>query len=220
MANEIKELFDQIPKVRKDWREDWKEDAKETWKTDWLKTGSPVCTVIPTQTGTNTKVGTTRTAVNGTWAGTATIVYTYQWTCNGANISGATTSTYVLTNADFGKSVAVKITGTNGVGAGSASSTGITVIADAPTNSVSPAITGTAQVGSTLTLSNGTWAGTATITFAYAWAKDGATITGASASTYVPVVGDIGGLITGTVTATNVAGSVAKTSAATVAVIA
>lgn len=89
-----------------------------------------------------------------------------------------------------------------------------------PANTVAPAITGTAQVGQTLTVSNGTWTGNPTPTFARQWRANGANISGATATTYVPVVGDIGKTITCTVTATNTVDSAQRTSAATTAVIA
>jgi hypothetical protein len=88
-----------------------------------------------------------------------------------------------------------------------------------PTNSVNVAISGTAQVGQTLTVSAGTWAGGG-LTFTRQWKKAGVAISGATGTTYVPVVGDIGAAITCTVTGTNNAGSLAKTSAATSNVIA
>lgn len=88
-----------------------------------------------------------------------------------------------------------------------------------PTNSVAPAITGTAQVGQTLTVSAGTWAGGG-ITYTRQWRRGASNISGATAMTYVPVVGDIGSAITCRVTATNNAGSLIVTSAATANVIA
>ncbi|RVI58530.1 hypothetical protein CN189_26150 [Sinorhizobium meliloti] len=88
----------------------------------------------------------------------------------------------------------------------------------APENSVLPAISGTAQVGQTLTSTTGTWSGSPT--FARQWKAGGVAISGATAATYVPVVGDVGKVITVTVTATNDSGSVSATSAPTAAVIA
>lgn len=87
-----------------------------------------------------------------------------------------------------------------------------------PVNTVAPAITGTAQVGQTLTVTNGTWAGNAA-TYTRQW-KRGATNVGAGGTTYVPVVGDIGSPITCIVTATNSTGAVTATSNATANVIA
>ena len=75
-------------------------------------------------------------------------------------------------------------------------------------NTVAPAITGTAQVGQTLTVTNGTWNGP-TPTYVRQW-KRGTVNVGNGGTTYVPVVGDIGSPITCEVTATNAAGGSAK----------
>ena len=88
----------------------------------------------------------------------------------------------------------------------------------APSNSVAPAITGTAQVGQTLTSTTGTWDETPVLT--RQWKAAGVAIVGATAATYVPLVGDVGKVITVTVTGTNERGSTSVTSAATAAVIA
>lgn len=88
-----------------------------------------------------------------------------------------------------------------------------------PRNTVAPAVTGTAQVGQTLAVSNGTWAGNAA-TYTRQWQKNGVNIAGATATTYVPVAGDVGGVIRAIVTATNSTGSVSATSNSTAAVIA
>lgn len=89
-----------------------------------------------------------------------------------------------------------------------------------PVNTVLPVITGTAQVGQTLTGSTGTFTSTTAITYTRAWLADGVVIAGATAGTYVPVTGDIGKLITERVTATNANGSTTVASAPTAAVIA
>lgn len=88
----------------------------------------------------------------------------------------------------------------------------------APTNSVVPAISGVAQVGEELTCWPGVWTGAPT--FTYQWKNEGANISGATDSTYTPVVGDVDHNITVTVTGTNTAGSASATSAETLAVIA
>jgi hypothetical protein len=88
-------------------------------------------------------------------------------------------------------------------------------------NSVLPAITGTAQVGQTLTVSNGTWGSVTPDSYLYQWKKAGVAIAGATANTYVPVTGDIGAALTATVTAVEEAyANATATSAATAAVIA
>lgn len=82
----------------------------------------------------------------------------------------------------------------------------------APVNDVDPSITGTAQVGETLTGDPGEWSGSAPIEFTYAWEADGAAISGATGLTYVPVVGDVGKEITFVVTAANGIGSISAES--------
>lgn len=89
-----------------------------------------------------------------------------------------------------------------------------------PVNTVLPAITGTAQVGQTLTTTNGTWTSKSAATYARQWLADGVNIAGATATTYVPVTDDVGKTITVVVTATNANGSATATSAATAEVIA
>lgn len=87
-------------------------------------------------------------------------------------------------------------------------------------NTVAPAITGTAQVGQTLTATNGTWGNSSGATYTRQW-KRGTTNVGAGATTYSPVVGDIGSPITCVVTASMPNGVVLQaTSNATANVIA
>ena len=70
-----------------------------------------VQTLQPTPTITGTpKVDVQLTAVPGTWdTGTA---LAYQWTQDGSDIAGATTSTYTPVVADVGKLITVKVTST------------------------------------------------------------------------------------------------------------
>lgn len=76
----------------------------------------------------------------------------------------------------------------------------------APVNTVAPAITGDAIVGGLLTLSDGTWTG-GVDAYAYAWARDGVAIPGATHSTYTVAFADIAAAISASVMATNVDGS-------------
>ena len=70
-----------------------------------------------------------------------------------------------------------------------------------PSNTVEPAITGTAAVGQTLTTSDGTWSGSPT-SFTYQWVRcpvsggqpdgsDCAVIGGATTNNYAPATGDV-----------------------------
>jgi hypothetical protein len=87
-----------------------------------------------------------------------------------------------------------------------------------PVNTVAPAVTGTATVGQTLTTTNGTWSGAPAPTFTYQWQRAGSNIGGATSSTYLLVVADVGNAIRCVVTATNPLGAVSANSNATAAV--
>ena len=137
----------------------------------------PANTALPTISGTGVD-GQTLTAANGSWSGSPTITYGYQWRrCDAAggscvNIGGATSSTYSLVGADVGSTIRVVVTGTNGGGSASATSaqTG-TIAALAPSNSSPPSISGITVDGSTLTAANGTWGGSTPLSFAYQWRR-------------------------------------------------
>lgn len=88
-----------------------------------------------------------------------------------------------------------------------------------PRNTVAPAVSGTAQVGQTLTCAPGTWGGNPA-TYSYQWKRGGSVNVGTNQATYVPVAGDIGFTISCVVTATNSTGSASATSNSTAAVIA
>lgn len=64
----------------------------------------------PTISGTSA-VGATLSAVLGTWDVDST--FAYQWRRDGAAISGARSSTYLLTSADLGKRISVTVVGTS-----------------------------------------------------------------------------------------------------------
>ncbi len=88
----------------------------------------------------------------------------------------------------------------------------------APTNTAAPSITGTANIGQTLTASTGTWTGSPT-SYTYQWYGNGAPIYGATSSTYVLTSSEYGETIKVGVIATNSYGSSAATrSSATSAV--
>lgn len=95
---------------------------------------------------------------------------------------------------------------------------GVTPPSGTPRNTAKPAVSGVAQVGEVLTGDVGMW--TANPTYARAWLADGVVISGATAATYTPVVGDVGKAITFRVTATANSNSTAATSGPTAAVIA
>ncbi len=93
---------------------------------------APENTVAPSISGT-AQQGQVLTANHGTWTNEPTS-YSYQWArCNSsgaecANISGATSSTYTLAEADIGHTLVAKVTATNAGGSNSASSSATSVV--------------------------------------------------------------------------------------------
>src|SRR5438874_2509625 len=93
-----------------------------------------------------------------------------------------------------------------------------------PQNLTPPAINGNSQVPNTLTASNGTWRRTTPMTYTYQWHRCDASgqacapITGAVASSYVPISADVGSTMRTSVTASNSAGSATASSVATAVV--
>ena len=189
---------------------------------------APANAVAPSISGT-AREGQTLTAAPGTWTGTPTISYGYQWRrCDAAgascvDIGGATGSSYTLGATDIGATVRVRVTGTNAAGSASATSAPTASVAAAPPAATAPpAISGTPRDGQTLSATAGTWTSSVTpVTYAYQWRRCDAAgagcadIAGATASTYGAGPSDIGSTLRVAVTATNAGGSTTASSAAT-----
>ncbi|MDZ5663825.1 Ig-like domain repeat protein [Nocardioides sp. zg-1308] len=139
-----------------------------------------------------TGVGQVVTSVPPAWSEPG-VVNSYQWLRDGAKISGATNATYTLTTADFGKSISLQVTGSK---PGFASEVAISNVigataGGAPQCTELPAISGTPSLGSRLTGSRGTWSGQGTISYSYAWLRDGVLIPGATSTSYTPTEADL-----------------------------
>ena len=185
---------------------------------------NPLNTVAPVLSGT-AKAGMTLTTTDGTWTGTAPINYTYVWeespngTSSFTTIVGATTKTFALTESHTGKHIRVTVKGTN-IGGNSTSLTNvigpvITALI-APANTVAPVLSGELTVGSTLSVTNGTWTGSPTINYTYVWesTSDDSLYTpiGNTTANYVLLEGDIGKKFRVTVKGTNTVGNTTKLS--------
>jgi hypothetical protein len=186
---------------------------------------------VPGISGT-TAVGQTLTASTGTWSGAPTS-FAYQWQrCDppGASctaIAGATGQTYLVTDADVGFRLRVAVSGRSPSGSATALSTPTAVVPETgpPTNVAPPTITGTPQVGQTLTAAGaGTWTGNP-VGFGFRWLRcDGAggacgDIAGATAAAYLVTSADAGATIRVAVTARNSAGETTAISAQTAVVV-
>jgi hypothetical protein len=191
---------------------------------------APANTAPPTVSGTP-EAGRSLTASTGSWTGTTPIHFDFQWQrcdAQGQNcslIAGATSQTYTVVSADIGRRVRVVVNARNAEGSRQASSAPTAAVraapSGAPRNTAAPAISGTAQEGRTLTVSNGTWTGTNPIAYSYQWLRcdssGGActTIANATSRTYALVAADVSKRIRANVTATNAAGASSVTTNAT-----
>lgn len=189
----------------------------------------PTASVLPVVRG-SPAAGQLLTASGGTWRNRP-VSLAYRWQrCDGAgvcaDITGATSSEYVLLDDDDGSTVRVEVTATNGVGSTTSFSAPTAVVAPlagAPVNVVPPSVTGTAGQGQTLTAAPGTWVGRPSA-LAYQWQRCDATgagclsIDGATLATHVVAPADAGMTLRVAVTATNASGSTTVVSPATAAV--
>ena len=190
----------------------------------------------PTITGT-AQVGQTLTAATTGITdadGLTSPTYTYQWIrvdgTDEADIAAANSSTYILGAADLGTTLKVTVSFTDDANNPETLTSAATATVSAAANTLAtgaPTITGTAQVGQTLTA--GTTAimdadGLTSVSYTYQWirvATDNTetNISSATASTYTLVAADQGTTVKVTVSFTDDANNPeTRTSAATAAV--
>lgn len=136
-------------------------------------------TAAPTISGTP-RAGSTLTSSAATFSPAGATV-TYQWRADGVDISGATGPDLVLGDAQVGKRISVRATGTKD---GYPSATSISAATDAVqvarlTSTARPVVSGTPQVASTLTTSAATFS-PAGADVTYQWRADGVDIAGAT----------------------------------------
>jgi hypothetical protein len=189
----------------------------------------PVNATAPTVSG-NATDGQTVSTSNGTWLD-APSTYAYQWQdCNSSGascttISGATASSYKLTDSDIGKTVRSVVTAGNSAGSAAAASAPTSAVAapPAPADTVAPSISGSTVQGQSLTTTNGSWSGNPTM-ISYQWqdcdssGSSCSTIAGATGSRYTLGSGDVGHTVRSVVTAGNAGGSSSASSAASAVV--
>ena len=153
------------------------------------------------------------TASAGTWAGSGTIAYAYQWyRCDAAgahcsSIHGATRSTYTQVAADVGRTLGLTVRATDATGTTSAYSSIAGLVAAAGSTLVATAQPTLTATGATLSVQQGTWSATPS-SYAYAWLRCNANgrlctpIAGATAAAYTLTAGDSGMTVVARVTAT------------------
>lgn len=183
---------------------------------------APAVTVEPRVSGRAVD-GETLTASTGAWSGTAPFAYGYRWLrCGGAGcttVPGATEGTFTLGAVDVGSTLKVEVTASNAAGSATSTSTATAPVAAAvPVNVTAPAVSGSADERQTLSVDDGSWSGTAPLTYGVQWrrcAADGTCvdIVGATAHSYALARADVGSTVVAVVTASNSGGSSSASSA-------
>ena len=196
------------------------------------KTNTPA-TGLPTITGT-AQVDEALTA-STSWItdadGIDSVSFSYQWIAGGSNIPGATGSSYTLTASRQGQTIQVKVSFTDAADNEETLTSEATAAVAAKPNSPAtgqPTISGTAQVGETLTADTSAIAdedGLENASFSYQWIRnEGSTdtdVSGATGQTYILGADDKGKTVKVQVSLTDDEGnSETLTSASTAAVVA
>jgi uncharacterized protein YukE len=174
-----------------------------TTTTTTTSTSGPRNAVAPTAIG-SAVAGSKLTATAGTWSGSGTIGYTYQWhRCDAAgahcsSIHGATAGTYKLVAQDVSHTMGLTVTAKDTAGkanayaslVGPVAAPGASLIATAQ-----PTVSGSGATGKPVSVSSGTWSPVATA-YSYAWQRCNANgricapIAGATLATYNVVAAD------------------------------
>ena len=190
---------------------------------DQQQIANSAATGAPTISGT-VQVGETLTADTSGIAdadGLTNVTYSYQWIGSDGSadtdITGATGSSYTLVDADEGQAIKVEVTFADDAGNGESLTSGATATVAARPNSPAtgaPTISGTAQVGETLTAYTSGIAdadGLTNVSYSYQWVRnDGSTDTDvqdATGSTHTLVDADEGQTIKVEVTFADDAGN-------------
>jgi hypothetical protein len=174
-------------------------------------------------------VGELLEAVRGTWVGSPTLAYVYEWERCAPGGGGCTalpgedSDAYRLAPEDLGATVRVRITASNPAGSATAVSEPSPVVRDDPPVALTaPSITGTPVAENVpLQAADGRWAGATPMTAAHRWRRCDAfgvactDIAGATGSNYTPVAADVGATLRVVVSMDNGVGLTSATSAAT-----
>jgi hypothetical protein len=151
----------------------------------------PPAPSIPTITGT-AAAGSTLVAASG-----REVPVTYQWRADGAAVAGATGSSFTIPGTAIGKRISVTVSASDGSDA--ATSLPTAPVTAGTLGAVTPTLSGTARIGSTLTAAPGTWT-PSPVTLTYRWKANGVDIPGATGRTLKIAKTQLGTRITVTVT--------------------
>lgn len=173
-------------------------------------TSPPSLSVSPIISGSTT-VDETLTCNPGVWFGAAPIMFSYEWRYDDGTAIGVG-SDYIIQTSDLGKYIYCYVTATNPYASAYAPSqtVGPVTTGIAPVNIAIPVVSGTYDTASTqlnLITDDGTWTGTAVITYSYEWYVDGVSNSNFTEQTYIDYGNYLGKEIYVKVTASNHYGS-------------
>jgi hypothetical protein len=163
---------------------------------------APANVVQPLLSG-NGAIGTVVTSSTGSWTGFPTPTFTFDFKIDNASVQNGESNTYTPLIGEDTKTLTVTVTATNSQGSVNADSSNSLVVGTIPVNTVAPTVFGDNTFGSTLTTTDGTFTGTAPITYTYQWNRNDSPIAGQTANTYVIGSSDSLANITCEVTGTN-----------------
>ena len=183
---------------------------------------APVNTAPPLVSG-SPQQGQQLTATPGSWTGSPTPSYSYQWQrcdnsgLNCTDIASATTNSYTPLLADVGSTLLVQVTASNTAGTtgpiASTPTSSISPANSAPVNTAPPLVSGSPQQGQQLTATPGSWTGSPTPSYSYQWQRcdnsglNCTDIASATTNSYTPQLADVGSTLLVQVTASNTAGT-------------
>ncbi len=179
-----------------------------------LATAGPTATSPPAVAGA-LQQGKQLVGSPGSWTGTGTITFTYQWyRCDArgahcSSIHGATRGTYREVGKDVGHTIGLTIRATDPTGTTAAYAPLAGLVAPAASPLVAtrqPPLSGSAIVGDELKVEAGAWTGVPS-SLAYGWWRCNANgrlctkVADAAGGTYAPAAADVGHVVLATVTA-------------------
>ena len=193
----------------------WESLGYQMPSTVYPPSAAPVVQSLPVATGQFVEGGLI-TMTDGVWSSSPTS-FDRAWLRAGTPIPGATYPSYTLQTADIGQLIAPRVIANNSAGSSSPSVGNANLVSAAtPLTPGTVTITGTPQVGNTLTVDPGIWGGAPSPSWNCQVYKDGVAVgSPGSALTFVPTVA---GSYTVLLTGTNIKGSATASMSAAVTV--
>ncbi len=160
------------------------------WRAFSVDAGLRATVPVQIQAPNGTGVGNTLTSTPPVW-NQGDVAMEYRWQRNGSDISGATSSTYVVTVDDYNRPITLRVRGSR-PGYTMAESVSNTITGSAGgaiVATTAPVLKGIPQVGETLTVLPGTWSEMSP-KFTFQWLRNGVVIPDVTGDSYRLVAGD------------------------------